>query len=283
MDVIDEVIEEKLDALLNETEPFLSTSKNINETSLNKEFEGFMAIDVEEIPEQEEEIDDNFEELPFEEKLRIKTSIQEPPTDLEMKPLPKHLEYAFMEKDYLLLVVISALLKTDEKKRLVSILKNHKEAFAWKTFDIPVVKKKIIKLLDADIIYPIEDSPWVSHVHCVPKKGGMAIVTNEKNKLVPTRTVTGWRGIDFIGPLPKSHKFEYILVAIDYVSKWAEAEALPSNDARVVINFLKKLFSCFGIPKALISDKGTHFCNKQLEKILKRYGVHHCFATTYHP
>ncbi|GKE19205.1 reverse transcriptase domain-containing protein [Tanacetum coccineum] len=90
-------------------------------------------------------------------------------------------------------------------------------------------------------------------------------------------------GIDFIGPLPKSHKFEYILVAIDYVSKWAEAEALPSNDARVVINFLKKLFSCFGIPKALISDKGTHFCNKQLEKILKRYGVHHCFATTYHP
>ncbi|GKD28422.1 hypothetical protein Tco_1239200 [Tanacetum coccineum] len=128
--VSNKIIEEKLDALLNATEPFLSTSKNINETSLDKEFEGFMAIDVEEIPEQEEEIDDNFEELPFEEKLRIKTSIQEPPTDLEMKPLPKHLEYAFMENDYLLLVVISALLKTDEKKRLVSVLKNHKEAFA---------------------------------------------------------------------------------------------------------------------------------------------------------
>ncbi|GJU77486.1 reverse transcriptase domain-containing protein [Tanacetum coccineum] len=90
-------------------------------------------------------------------------------------------------------------------------------------------------------------------------------------------------GIDFIGPFPKSHKFEYILVAIDYVSKWAEAEALPTNNARVVVNFLKKLFSRFRIPKALISDRGTHFCNRQMEKILKKYGVHHRIATNYHP
>nr|GEX95205.1 reverse transcriptase domain-containing protein [Tanacetum cinerariifolium] len=62
-------------------------------------------------------------------------------------------------------------------------------------------------------------------------------------------------GIDFIGPFPKSYKFKYILVAIDYLSKWAEAEALSTNDARVVINFLKNLLSRFGIPKALISDR----------------------------
>ncbi|GKG17382.1 reverse transcriptase domain-containing protein, partial [Tanacetum coccineum] len=62
-------------------------------------------------------------------------------------------------------------------------------------------------------------------------------------------------GIDFMGPFLKSHKFEYILVAIDYVSKWAEAEALPTNNARVVINFFKKLFYRFDIPKALISDR----------------------------
>ncbi|GJV03902.1 reverse transcriptase domain-containing protein [Tanacetum coccineum] len=61
-------------------------------------------------------------------------------------------------------------------------------------------------------------------------------------------------GIDFIGPFPKSYKFEYILVAIDYVSKWAEAQALPTNDARVVITFLKKLFCRFGMPKALINE-----------------------------
>ncbi|GKD59285.1 hypothetical protein Tco_1296794, partial [Tanacetum coccineum] len=137
MDVIDEVIEEELDALLNDSEPFLSTTKKINETSLEKEFEEFMVVDVEEIPEQEEEINNKFEELPLEENLRIKTSIQDPPTDLELKPLPEHLEYAFLEKDSLLLVVILALLKDDENECLASVLKNHKEAFVWKTSDIP--------------------------------------------------------------------------------------------------------------------------------------------------
>ncbi|GJQ96859.1 reverse transcriptase domain-containing protein [Tanacetum coccineum] len=126
IDVIDEVTEEELDALLDDSESFLSTSEKINETSLDKEFEEFMAVDVEEIPEQEEEVEDNFEEFPLEENLRIKTSIQDPPTDVEMKPLPKHLEYSFLEKDSLLSVVISALLKDDEKKRLVSVLKNYK-------------------------------------------------------------------------------------------------------------------------------------------------------------
>nr|GEZ59457.1 reverse transcriptase domain-containing protein [Tanacetum cinerariifolium] len=89
-------------------------------------------------------------------------------------------------------------------------------------------------------------------------------------------------GIDFMGPFLKSHKFEYILVVIDYVSKWAEAEALPTNDARVVVNFLKKLFSRFGTLKALISDRGTYFFNHQIEKILKKYRVHHRIATAYH-
>ncbi|GJS42275.1 hypothetical protein Tco_0567318 [Tanacetum coccineum] len=86
MDVIDEVIEEELDALLNDSEPFLSTTKKINETSLDKEFKEFMVVDIEEIPEQEEEINNKFKELPLEENLRIKTSIQDPPTDLELKP-----------------------------------------------------------------------------------------------------------------------------------------------------------------------------------------------------
>ncbi|GJW77463.1 reverse transcriptase domain-containing protein [Tanacetum coccineum] len=90
-------------------------------------------------------------------------------------------------------------------------------------------------------------------------------------------------GIDFMGPFPKSYKFEYILVAVDYVPKWAEAQALPTNDVRVVITFLKKLFCYFGMPKALISDRGTHFCNNIMEKTMKRYGVNHRFSTSYHP
>ncbi|GKE47901.1 reverse transcriptase domain-containing protein, partial [Tanacetum coccineum] len=89
-------------------------------------------------------------------------------------------------------------------------------------------------------------------------------------------------GIDFMGPFQKSHKFEYILSAIDYVSKWAEAQALPTNDAQVVITFLKKLFCHFEMPKSLISDRGTQFCNKIMEKTMKRYGVSHRFSTSYH-
>ena len=77
-------------------------------------------------------------------------------------------------------------------------------------------------------------------------------------------------GIDFMGPFPSSFGNKYILVAIDYMSKWVEAQALPTNDARVVVRFLKKLFSRFGTPRAIISDRGTHFCNAQFDKILKK-------------
>ncbi|GKG35888.1 hypothetical protein Tco_0441042, partial [Tanacetum coccineum] len=56
-----------------------------------------------------------------------------------------------------------------------------------------VIKKEVEKPLDAGLIYPISDSPWVSPVYCVPKKGGITVVTNDENELVPTRLVTGWR------------------------------------------------------------------------------------------
>ncbi|GKB70570.1 reverse transcriptase domain-containing protein [Tanacetum coccineum] len=90
-------------------------------------------------------------------------------------------------------------------------------------------------------------------------------------------------GLDFMGPFLESKGNKYILVAVDYVSKWVEAQALPTNDARVVVKFLRRLFSRFGVPKALISDKGTHFCNSQLEKALQRYGVTHKLSMAYHP
>ncbi|GJV35445.1 putative reverse transcriptase domain-containing protein [Tanacetum coccineum] len=90
-------------------------------------------------------------------------------------------------------------------------------------------------------------------------------------------------GLDFMGPFPESRGNKYILVAVDYVSKWVEAQALPTNDARVVVKFLRQLFARFGVPKALISDRGTHFCNSQLEKALQRYGVTHKLSTAYHP
>ncbi|GJU75818.1 reverse transcriptase domain-containing protein [Tanacetum coccineum] len=535
-----------------------------------------------------------------------KSSIDEPP-EVELKDLTPHLEYAFLEGDNKLPVIIAKELSVEEKAALIKVLKSHKRAIVWKLSDIKginsefcthkifmeeeykptvqhqiwvnpkihdVIKKEVEKLLDTGLIYPISDSPWVSPVHCVPKKGGFTVVENDENELIPTRLVTGWRircfkgvklqrcedtnlclnwekshfmvkegivlghkiskngievdkakvnviaklphpttvkgvrsflghavytdhsalkylfakkdskarllrwvlllqeftfkvidtkgaenlaadhlsrlenpyenvldpkevnekfpletlnmvtfrgdsstpwfadyanyhagnfivkgmssqqknkffkdvkhyfwddpylfkicadqmirrcvagqeavdiltachsgptgghyganytakkvfdsgfywptiykdahdlvtrcdtcqrqgkisqrdempqnsiqvceifdvwGIDFMGPFPSSRGNKYILVAVDYLSKWVEAKALPTNDARVVCKFLKSLFARFGAPRAIISDRGTHFCNDQFAKVMLKYGVTHRLSTAYHP
>ncbi|GJS13704.1 reverse transcriptase domain-containing protein [Tanacetum coccineum] len=483
--------------------------------------------------------------------------VNEPP-EVELKDLPPHLEYAFLEGNDKLPVIIAKDLKNEEKAALIEVLKSHKRAIAWKLSDIKgidpefcthkilmeedyeptvqhqrrvnpkihdVIKKEVEKLLDAGLIYPISDSPWVSPVHCVPKKGGMTVVKNDENDLIPTRLVTGWRvcidyrklneatrkdhfplpfmdqmlerlagnqyycfldgflgyfqipidpkdqekttftcpygtiektievfmddflvfgdsfstclshlekmlkwcedtnlvlnwekshfmvkegivlgykisksrikvdraKVDVIAKLPHSttvkvirrcvsgqeafdilkachsrptgghyganytakkvfdsgfywptiykdahdfvtqcekvndkakksqrdeddshryktqfQKFAKLLdiVGIDFHmsrspfsrgktntnslavklnSKWYKAKALPTNDARVVCKFLKSLFSRFGTPRAIISDRGTHFCNDQFAKVMLKYGVTHRLSTAYHP
>nr|GEW12644.1 reverse transcriptase domain-containing protein [Tanacetum cinerariifolium] len=164
-------------------------------------------------------------DLKLAEETKAKSSIEEPP-ELELKELPSYLEYAFLEVSNKLPVIIAKNLKDIQKESLIKVLKSHKRAIAWKISDIKgidsifythkifmeedykppvqsqrrvnprihdVIKKEIIKLLDAGMIYPISDSLWVSPIHCVPKKGGMTIVANENNQLIPTRLVTGWR------------------------------------------------------------------------------------------
>nr|GEY65241.1 reverse transcriptase domain-containing protein [Tanacetum cinerariifolium] len=486
---------------------------------------------------------------------------------VELKDLPPHLEYEFLEGDDKLPVIIAKDLSVKEKSALIKVLKSHKQAIAWKLSDIKginpkfythkilieddfepavqhqrrvnpkiheVIKKEVHKLLDAKLIYPISDSPWVSPVHCVPKKGGFTVVENEENELIPTRLVTRWhvcidyrklneatrkdnfplrfmdqmlerlarneyycfldgfsgyfqilidpkdqekttftcpygtfayhrmpfalcnapgtfqrctmaifhdmiektmevfmddfsvfgnsfgtclshlekmlqrcedtnlclnwekshfmvkegivlghkiskngikvdkakvdviaklphpttvKGIrsfldhagfyrrfiqdfskiaqpmtpffekytsfffskecveafqtlkrkltkapilvapdwdlpfelicdasDFdIGSFPSLRGNKYILVAVDYLSKWVEAKTLPINEARVVCKFLKSLFARFGTPCAIISDRGTHFCNDQFVKVMLKYGVTHRLAIAYHP
>ncbi|GJS98445.1 reverse transcriptase domain-containing protein [Tanacetum coccineum] len=160
------------------------------------------------------------EELKVVEAKTVKSSIDEPPEDL-----PPHLEYAFLEGNDKLPVIIAKDLKM-RKSSSNQGLKSHKREIAWKLSDIKgidpefcthkilmeedyeptvqhqrrvnpkihdVIKKEVEKLLDAGLIYPISDSPWVSPVHCVPKKGGMTVVKNDENDLIPTRLVTGWR------------------------------------------------------------------------------------------
>ncbi|GJV38340.1 reverse transcriptase domain-containing protein [Tanacetum coccineum] len=124
--------------------------------------------------------DDPFQlplmDLKQSEVTKAKSSIEEP-SELELKDLPSHLQYAYLEENDKLPMIIAKV----QIQRWVNP-KIHE-----------VIKKEVLKLLDAGMIYPISDSPWVSPVHYVPKKGGITIVANEENELIPTRLVTGWR------------------------------------------------------------------------------------------
>ncbi|KAH9741368.1 Endonuclease [Citrus sinensis] len=91
-------------------------------------------------------------------------------------------------------------------------------------------------------------------------------------------------GIDFMGPFPSSFGNSYILLAVDYVSKWVEAKATRTDNAKVVVDFVKSnIFARFGVPRAMISDRGIHFCNRVVEALFKRYHVTHRVSTAYHP
>ncbi|GJW41809.1 reverse transcriptase domain-containing protein [Tanacetum coccineum] len=430
-------------------------------------------------------------ELNFEELKIIKSFIDDPP-ELELKDLPSYLEYAFLEGTNKLPVIIAKNLKDDEKARLLKVLKSHKRAIAWKISNIKgidprfcthkilmeddfkaavqhqrkvnpkiheVIKKEVIKLLDAGLIYPISDSPWVSLVHYVPKKGDtfrflltcktkrrppsfalmghlptdvclsayvmlqacskeFDVINHDKkeaenlaadhllrlenphqgdlkkkeiNETFPLETLgmisfhgdssTPWfvdianyhagnfvmkgmssqqkkkffkdvkhyflddpylfricagqvirrcvygqeavdilaachngptgghnganytakkvfnsgfywptiyrdahdMGINFMGPFLSYRGNKYILVVVDYLSKWVEEKALLTNDAQVVVKILKSLFARFRTPRAIISDRGTHFCNDQFAKVMLKYGVTHRLSTAYHP
>nr|GFB68228.1 DNA-directed DNA polymerase [Tanacetum cinerariifolium] len=173
-----------------------------NLESLNKDFFSTLHKDLKVV----EPMNQSFEE-------------DEPP-EVELKELPPHLEYAFLGDNGKWPVIIAKYLSSNEKTDLINVLKTQKKAISWKLTDIKgidpefcshkilleedfspkvqsqmrvnpkihdVIKKKVEKLLDAGLIYPISDSTWVSPIHCVPKKGGMTVVKNDENELVPTR------------------------------------------------------------------------------------------------
>nr|GEU50915.1 reverse transcriptase domain-containing protein [Tanacetum cinerariifolium] len=167
--------------------------------------------------------------------------------------LPSHLQYAFLEDSNKLPVIIAKDLKNVEKEALIKVLKSHKRAIAWKIFDIKgidprfythkslmkedykpavqsqrrvnpkihdVIKKEVIKLLNVGMIYPISDSPWVSPIYCVPKKGGMTVVANENNELIPMRLVTNWRVcIDYRKLNDATRKEHFLLPFMDQMLK----------------------------------------------------------------
>ena len=155
--------------------------------------------------------------------------VNKPETSAEgliLKELPSHMKYAFLEPEKGKPVIISTELTENEEQRLLQILRKYKEAIAWSIEELKgvslsicmhkillnddaktsvelqrrlnpvmkdVIRKEVLKWLDVGFIYAISNSPWVSPIHVVPKKGGFTVIKNERNERIPTRTVTGWR------------------------------------------------------------------------------------------
>ena len=168
---------------------------------------------------------------------------------LILKELPKHLKYAFLGEEKSKLVIIASNLTSEKEKEVIETLKKYKEAIAWSMKDLKgispsifmhkilmeenpkpsiehqmrlnpmmkeVVRKEVLKWLNAGFIYVISDSPWVSQVHVVPKNGGFIVIRNEKDELIPTRTVTRWRVcIDYRKLNTTQRKDHYHLPFID--------------------------------------------------------------------
>nr|GEZ05014.1 DNA-directed DNA polymerase [Tanacetum cinerariifolium] len=203
------------------------TSFDESDFLLLEEADAFIAIDDEQIsPEIDATYYDPEGDILILEALLNNKSFDDEPPEVELKYLPPHLEYAFLGDNNKWPVVIAKDLSVDEKSALIKVLKSQKQAIAWKLTDIKgidpefcyhkilleedytpkvqsqrrvnpkihdVIKKEVEKILDAGLIYPISDSPWASSIHYVPKKGGMTVITNDENELVPTRLITRWR------------------------------------------------------------------------------------------
>ncbi|GJW10867.1 reverse transcriptase domain-containing protein [Tanacetum coccineum] len=222
-----------------------------------------------------------------------KSSIDEPP-EVELKDLPLHLEYAFLEGDNKLPIIIAKDLSVEEKAALIKVLKSHKRAIAWKLSDImginpefgthkilmeedykpsvqhqrrvnpkihDVIKKEVEKLLDAGLIYPISDSPWVSPVHCIHNKGGFTVVENNENEFIPTRLVTGWRVcIDYRKLKEATRKDNFPLPFMDQMLKCMMA---------IFHDMIKKMMEVFMDDFSIFGNSFEN-CLSRVDKMLQR-------------
>nr|GEY73059.1 hypothetical protein [Tanacetum cinerariifolium] len=248
---------------------------------------------------QRNQLSEVSKELKICEAKTNESSVDEP-SIVELKSLPPHLEYAFLEGDDKLPVIIAKDLSVEEKTALITVLKSHKRAIAWKLSDIKsinpkfcthkilleeeftptvqhqrrvnpkihdVIKQGVIKLFDAELIYPISDSPWVSPVHCVSKKGGFTVVENEENDLIPTRLVTGWRVcIDYRKLNEATRKDHFPLPFMDQM-----LERLAGNQCMMAIfhDMIEKTMEVF-MDDFFVFGNSFQSCLSHLEKMLKR-------------
>nr|GFA66460.1 reverse transcriptase domain-containing protein [Tanacetum cinerariifolium] len=171
----------------------------------------------------------------------VKSSVDEPP-EVELKDLHPHIEYTFLEGNNKFPVIIAKELGYEEKSALIKDYKpavQHQRRFNPKIHD--VIKKEVENLLDAGLMYPIPDSPWVSPIPCVPKKGDFTVVENEENVLIPTCLVTEWRVcIDYRKLNKATRKDHFSLPFMDQM-----LERLVGNEYYC---FLDGFFGYFQIP-----------------------------------
>ncbi|GJY93705.1 reverse transcriptase domain-containing protein [Tanacetum coccineum] len=224
IDVIDEILQEDFDSLLNEGSKILhSIEGTLLKEEIFAEFDEFMAMTADEKSDSESDTEDPpFEKITINTDYKIKTSLEEPPTDLKLKPLLDNLEYVFLEEPSFLPVIISSQLSKEKKNKLISVLKKHKQAFSWKTINIPSICpsfcKHKIQLLDdkkpvvqkqrrlnpkkqsqklskincetlGDNRHKLSNcySPWFSLSTEYQIKVYLTVVTNRKYEHVPTR------------------------------------------------------------------------------------------------
>nr|GEX52184.1 hypothetical protein [Tanacetum cinerariifolium] len=229
------------------------------------------------------------EELKICKAKHDKSSIDEP-LEVELKDLPPHLEYAFLEGDDKLPVIIAKYLSVEEISALIKVLKSHKQAIAWKLSDIKGINPEFYthKILMEEDFKPA-------------KKGGFTVVENEENELIPTRLVTSWHVcIDYryfeIPIDPKDQEKTTFMCPYRTFSYRRMPFGLcnaPGMFQRCMMAIFHDMIekqwksswktSRFGTPRGIINDRGTYFCNDQFAKVMFKYGVTHRLATVYHP
>ncbi|RVW68547.1 hypothetical protein CK203_063695 [Vitis vinifera] len=260
-----------------------------------------------------------FEEL---EAIHVNNhTLKNEPPKLELKWLPSHLRYAFLKDSSFYPVIINSSLNDLEEEKLLRVLREHKKAIGWTIDDIKgispsicmhkvlfeeiykptvqpqrrlnpsmqeVVKKEVVKLLDAGIIYPISDSTWVSSIQVVPKKGGITVVKNDNNELILTRMITGWRVcIDFRKLNDATRNDHFPLPFIDQMVERLFGVVLGQRKGKIfhVIYYASKVLTEAQItfPNRLKLRRCRPMMLGQFESLLGKYGVTHHIATPYHP